>query len=156
MSGPTMCGKNIIKNIDETPMKPIFSFIGNDVIIGPNSTIGSRGFEFIRNEGQIIAVEHAGGVKVEDRVEIQANCAIDCSVFGEFTEIGEESKLDNLVHIAHNVIIGKRCLLAACAMVAGSTSIGDDVWIGPGTSISSEINIGDGIIKFDFILIKKE
>ena len=75
---------------------------------------------------------------------MQANSAISRSIFGGFTQLGEETKLDNLVHVAHNVTIGRRCFLAACAMIAGSVIVGDDVWIGPGASISSGITIGDG------------
>lgn len=119
------------------------SIIGEDVILRAGCTVGSQGFEFKRIEGKVLSVAHAGGVRLHDRVEVQANCALSRSVFGGFTEIGEDTKLDNLVHIAHNVRIGRRCFLAACAMIAGSVTIGDDVWIGPGASISSEITIGD-------------
>jgi UDP-3-O-[3-hydroxymyristoyl] glucosamine N-acyltransferase len=117
--------------------------IGEDVILRSGCTIGSQGFEFKRIEGKILNVAHAGGVRLGDRVEVQANSAISRSIFGGFTELGEDTKLDNLVHVAHNVKIGKRCFLAACAMLAGSVSVGDDVWIGPGCSISSEITIGN-------------
>ena len=87
---------------------------------------------------------HAGGVRLGDRVELQANTCVDRAIFGGFTEIGEDTKCDNLVHIAHNVKIGRRCLLAAQAMIAGSVTIGDDVWIGPSAAVLSEITIGDG------------
>jgi UDP-3-O-[3-hydroxymyristoyl] glucosamine N-acyltransferase len=120
------------------------SIIDNDVILRSGCTVGSQGFEFKRLEGTVFNVAHAGGVWLHDRVEIQANCALSRAIFGGFTELGEDTKLDNLVHIAHNVKIGKRCFLAANAMIAGSTNIGNDVWIGPGASISNEINIGDG------------
>jgi UDP-3-O-[3-hydroxymyristoyl] glucosamine N-acyltransferase len=117
--------------------------IGDDVIVRAGTVIGSEGFEFARIDGAILPVAHAGGVLLHPRVEIQSNSCVDKAVFGGFTEIGEDSKIDNLVHIAHNVRIGRRCLLAACAMIAGSTTLGDDVWIGPGACISSEINVGD-------------
>lgn len=120
------------------------SILEDDVIIRAGSVIGTEGFEFYRIGREIMPVLHAGGVLLLNRVEIQANCCISKAVFGGFTEIGEDTKLDNFVHIAHNVIIGKRCLLAACAMVAGSARIGDDVWIGPSASISSEVEIGEG------------
>jgi UDP-3-O-[3-hydroxymyristoyl] glucosamine N-acyltransferase len=117
--------------------------IGEDVILRAGCTLGSQGFEFKRIDGKILNVAHAGGLMIGNRVEIQANSALSRSIFGGFTELGEDTKLDNLVHIAHNVTIGKRCFLAACAMIAGSVSIGNDVWIGPGASISSGITIGD-------------
>lgn len=117
--------------------------LGDEVIVRSNSVIGTDGFEFKRKGGSIIPVYHAGGVSLGNRVEVQACTCISRSLFGERTEIGEDSKIDNLVHIAHNVKIGKRCLIAANAMVAGSTTIGDDVWIGPGAQISSSLSIGD-------------
>lgn len=120
------------------------SILDDDVIIRAGSVIGTEGFEFKRIEEEIMPVIHAGGVLLHNRVEIQANCCVSKSIFGCFTEIGEDTKLDNMVHIAHNVRIGKRCRLAACAMLAGSVTVGDDVWIGPSASISSEVEIGDG------------
>lgn len=118
--------------------------IEDDVIIRSGSVIGTEGFEFKRIDNQIIPVTHAGGVLIHNNVEIQANCCVAKSVFGGFTEIGEHTKIDNLIHIAHNVKIGKRCLIAACTMIGGSSNIGNDVWIGPSSSISSEIKIEDG------------
>lgn len=120
------------------------TIIGEHVIIRSGCTIGSQGFEFKRLGEEILPVAHAGGVKIGDRVELQANCAVSRSIFGGFTEIGSDSKLDNLIHVAHNVHIGKRCMIAASAMLAGSVVMGNDVWIGPGASISSEVSIGDG------------
>ena len=120
------------------------SIIEDDAIIGAGTVIGSKGFEFTLIGKSMMKIHHGGGVLLRRRVEVQSNCCIDRSVFGGLTELGEDTKLDNLVHIAHNVIIGKRCRLAACAMIAGSVTIGDDVWVGPGTSVSSEVKIGDG------------
>lgn len=120
------------------------TIIEDDVIIRSGSVIGTEGFEFKRIDNQIIPVTHAGGVLIHNNVEIQANSCVAKSVFGGFTEIGEYTKIDNLIHVAHNVKIGKRCLIAACTMIGGSANIGNDVWIGPSSSISSEITIEDG------------
>ena len=120
------------------------SVIGQEVVIRAGATIGSQGFQFERIGERILAVPHGGGVRLCDRVEIQANCTIDLAVFGGFTEIGEDTKLDNLIHVAHAVQIGKRCLIAASAMIAGSTFVGDDVWIGPGARVSDHLTIGSG------------
>jgi UDP-3-O-[3-hydroxymyristoyl] glucosamine N-acyltransferase len=117
--------------------------IGNDVTLRANCVLGTPGFEFKRRGDTIISVYHAGGVRLGDRVELQASTCVSRSVFGDDTEIGDDTKTDNLVHIAHNVKIGKRCLLAANAMIAGSVTMGDDVWIGPGAQISSGVEIGD-------------
>jgi UDP-3-O-[3-hydroxymyristoyl] glucosamine N-acyltransferase len=119
------------------------TIIGDNVTIRSGVVLGTEGFEFKQIHGKLTAIKHAGGVKICNNVEIQANCAISKSVFGNFTVIGENSKLDNLVHIAHNVIIGQNCRLAASAMIAGSTTIGNNVWIGPNCTISSEIIIED-------------
>lgn len=120
-----------------------YTIIEDNVIIRPGVVIGTEGFEFKNINGKLTAIKHAGGVKICNNVEIQANCAISKSVFGNFTVIGENTKLDNLVHVAHNVIIGKNCRLAASAMIAGSTTIGNNVWIGPNCTISSDIIIED-------------
>ncbi len=120
------------------------SILGNNVVVRVGTVVGTEGFEFERIERQIMPVVHAGGVLIHSRVEIQANCCIAKGVFGDFTELDEDTKINNLVHIGHNVRIGKRCMIGALATVSGSTSIGDDVWIGPSASISSEIRVGDG------------
>jgi UDP-3-O-[3-hydroxymyristoyl] glucosamine N-acyltransferase len=119
------------------------SIIGEHIVLRAGCTIGSHGFEFKRIGAEILPIVHAGGVLLHSRVEIQNNSNVDRSVFGGFTEIGEDTKIDTLVHVAHNVRIGKRCLIAATTVIGGSTTIGDDVWIGPGATISSEIAIGD-------------
>ncbi len=119
------------------------TFIGDNVIIRSGTVISGEGFEHKKINGRWVAIRHAGGVEIQNDVEIQSNCAISKSVFKTNTVIGENTKLDNIVHVAHNVTIGKSCRLAACAMVAGSVSIGDHVWIGPNASISSEIIIED-------------
>jgi len=121
------------------------TIIGDDVIIRAGSVIGTEGFKFERLRTEMIRVTHAGGVRIGNRVEIQANCCISKALFGGFTQIGDDSKLDNLVHVAHGVIIGKRCFIAACAMIAGNAVIGDDVTIGPSVAISAYgIVVGDG------------
>lgn len=118
--------------------------IENDVTVRAGSVIGSEGFELNLIDGEIMPVAHAGSVLLCSRVEIQSNTCVDKAVFGGFTEIGEDTKIDNLIHIAHNVKIGRRCRLAAHAMIGGSVTMGDQVWVGPGACISSEIQIGDG------------
>lgn len=119
------------------------SIIGEDVVIRAGAVVGAEGFEPKHLEGRRVIIPHAGGVLIHDRVEIQANSHIARSVFGGFTEVGEDTKIDALVHIAHNVRIGRRCEIAACAMLAGSAVVGDDVFIGPNASVSSERRIGD-------------
>lgn len=119
--------------------------IGNNVIIRAGSVIGGEGFKFFRDGNCVFSVKHAGKVKIGDNVEIQSNCCVDKAIFEEATIIGEYTKLDNFVHVAHNVKIGKRCLIASNAVIAGYTEIGDDVWIGPSATISNFIAIGDRV-----------
>ncbi|WP_165000351.1 UDP-3-O-(3-hydroxymyristoyl)glucosamine N-acyltransferase [Anaerophilus nitritogenes] len=119
-------------------------YIGEDTIIRAGCVIGTEGFQFARIEDDILPIVHAGKVIIHDHIEFQANCCVSKGIFGEATEIGQKCKFDNLVHIAHGVRMGKRCLVAANAMIAGYTTIGDDVWIGPSASISNMIYIGDG------------
>lgn len=118
--------------------------VGEGSVIRAGTTMGSSGFEFKRLGGRVVSVTHAGGVSLGAAVEVQANCALSRSIFGGFTALGDETKLDNLVHIAHGTRVGRRCLIAANAMIAGSVIIGDEVWIGPSSAISNQVHIGDG------------
>jgi UDP-3-O-[3-hydroxymyristoyl] glucosamine N-acyltransferase len=120
------------------------TIIGDDVIIRAGCVISSEGFEFKRIDPEILPVAHAGGVRIGNRVELQANTCVCNTIFGDCTEIGEDTKIDQLVHVAHGCKIGRRCLIVAHAMIGGSVKIGDNVWIGPGAQISSGITIGDG------------
>ncbi len=120
------------------------SILGEDVVVGPGAVIGGEGFEPKFVAGRHVIVRHAGGCRLGDRVEIQANSHVARAVFNGFTEVGEDTKIDALVHIAHNARIGRRCELASGAHVAGSATVGDDVWIGPHATISSEVRVADG------------
>jgi UDP-3-O-[3-hydroxymyristoyl] glucosamine N-acyltransferase len=117
--------------------------IGNNVIIQANSTIGSIGFGYSFIDGAHRLIPHNGGVIIEDFVEIGANCCVDRAKFGN-TIIGAGTKIDNLVQIAHNVVIGKCCLIVAQAGVAGSCRLGDGVVLGGQTGLADNIDIGDG------------
>ncbi len=131
--------------------------LGEDTIIRAAAVIGSEGFEFkgpAMRQGRAtraawdygkknIAVPHAGSVEIGARVELQANSTVDRSLFRLPTRIGDDTKIDNLVHVAHSVRIGSRCLIAAGATLAGSVVVGDEVWIGPHAVISSGVRLGD-------------
>jgi len=117
--------------------------IGNNVIIQANSTIGSTGFGYSFIDGEHRLIPHNGGVIIGDFVEIGANCCVDRAKFGN-TIIGAGTKIDNLVQIAHNVVIGKCCLIAALAGVSGSCKLGDGVVLGGQVGLADNIEIGDG------------
>ena len=119
--------------------------IGDKVIIQANSTIGSTGFGYSFVDGVHRLIPHNGTVVIEDFVEIGANCCIDRAKFGE-TRIGAGTKIDNLVHIAHNVIIGKCCLIAGQVGIAGSCKLGDGVVMGGQSGMTDNIEIGDGVM----------
>jgi len=116
--------------------------IGNDVVIDPGVAIGCEGFSFERDEnGSMVRFPHMGTVVIEDDVEIGANCVIDRGTFGE-TRIRRGVKIDNLVHVAHNVDIGENTLVIANAMIGGGTKVGANSWIGPSASLLDRIDIG--------------
>ncbi len=117
--------------------------IGNNVIIQANSTIGSTGFGYTFIDGSHRLIPHNGGVLIEDFVEIGANCCVDRAKFGN-TIIGAGTKIDNLVHIAHNAVIGKCCLIAGQVGISGSCKIGDGVVLAGQVGLVDNIEIGEG------------
>jgi UDP-3-O-[3-hydroxymyristoyl] glucosamine N-acyltransferase len=115
--------------------------IGADTVIRAGSVIGSEGFQVMIDAQGATRVPHAGHVRIGARVDIHSNTCVDRAVFGE-TVIGDDTTIDNLVYIAHDVRIGARCRIVAHAAIAGSVEIGDGAWIGPSAAISSGIRVG--------------
>ena len=116
--------------------------IGSKVIIHNGTVIGSDGFGFAR-EGQIYhKIPQVGTVIIEDNVEIGSNCTIDRATLGE-TRIKRGAKLDNLIQVAHNVVIGEDTVIAAQTGISGSTKIGKGVIIGGQVGFVGHIEIGD-------------
>ena len=118
--------------------------IGKNVWIQPNCTIGSEAFYYKKEEGQYHKWTTLGEVIIEDDVTIGANCTIDKGVSG-ITRIGQGSKLDNQIHIAHGVVIGKNCLIAAQCGIAGKTILGDGVTLLGQVGLVKSLHIGDGV-----------
>ncbi len=119
--------------------------VGNNCIIQANTTIGSVGFGYYLIDGQPRLIPHNGGVVIEDCVEIGANNCVDRAKFGN-TVIGAGTKTDNLVHIAHNVVIGKCCLIAGQVGISGSCRLGDGVVMAGQAGIADHIEIGSGAV----------
>lgn len=119
--------------------------IGSRVIIHAGSVIGSDGFGFVTDAGRHHKIPQVGGVVIEDDVEIGANCTIDRATLGN-TIIKKGTKLDNLVHIAHNVSVGEHCLFAAQVGVAGSTTIGNYVVLGGQVGVGDHVTISDHVM----------
>lgn len=116
--------------------------IGDRVILQPGCVIGSDGFGYELVDGKHEKVDQVGIVVLENDVEIGANSTIDRARFGK-TVIGEGTKVDNLVQIAHNVKIGKHCLVVAQSGLAGSCSLGDHVTLAGHTGVAGHIRIED-------------
>lgn len=120
-----------------------YALIGNRVIIQTGVRIGQDGFGFVPGRRGHAKVPQIGRVIIQDDVEIGANTAIDRGSLLD-TVIGEGTKIDNLVQVAHNVVIGRHCLIAGHAGIAGSTRIGDFVLIGGKAGLRDHIVVGDG------------
>jgi len=118
------------------------SRIGSRVIIHSGAVIGADGFGFEMVDGRQEKIQQLGIVQIDDDVEIGANTTIDRARFGR-TWIQEGAKIDNLVQVAHNVVIGKNTVIAAQTGIAGSVRIGQRVLIGGQVGIIGHIEIGD-------------
>jgi UDP-3-O-[3-hydroxymyristoyl] glucosamine N-acyltransferase len=116
--------------------------LGSRVIIHSGVVIGADGFGFEPGAGENEKVPQVGIVQIDDDVEIGANTTVDRARFGR-TWIQEGVKIDNLVQVAHNVVIGKHSMIAAQTGVAGSVRIGQHVMIGGQVGIIGHIEIGD-------------
>ena len=117
--------------------------IGDNSIIRAGAIIGGQGFEFKRTNGIIMPVEHCGGVVIGCNVEIQYNSCIDRAVYPwDNTEIGDYTKIDNLVHIGHAVKVKSNVMIVANSGIGGRTVINSDTWIGFASTIINGITIG--------------
>ncbi len=138
--------------------------IGKNVICNANVVIGSDGFSFVSDTGEgiekvmlarsdevkmdlnnYLKVESLGSVDIHNNVEIGANCSIDKGTISD-TVIGEGTKIDNLVHIAHNVQLGRNCLICGQVGIAGSAKIGDRVVMGGQSGVGDNIEVGSDVI----------
>ncbi|HTK37267.1 MAG TPA: UDP-3-O-(3-hydroxymyristoyl)glucosamine N-acyltransferase [Pyrinomonadaceae bacterium] len=121
------------------------SVLGNNVVLHAGVVIGADGFGFVRGEDRYVKFPQIGTVVIEDNVEIGANSCVDRGALGE-TRIGEGTKIDNLVQIAHNVQIGKRVVIAAQTGISGSTVIEDDCVIGGQVGFGDHARVQSGAI----------
>jgi len=118
------------------------SQIGNRVSIHAGTVIGSDGYGYVFDEGRHLKMLQVGNVIIHDDVEIGANTAIDRAALGA-TVIGQGTKIDNLVHIAHNVVIGRNCLVMGQVGFAGSTRLGDYCVIASQSGIAGHLKLGN-------------
>ncbi len=119
--------------------------VGSGCIIHSGTVIGADGYGFVKHNGSYYKIPQIGNVVIEDNVEIGANVTCDRATIGS-TKIGRGTKIDNLVHIAHNVQVGKNVLIVAQVGISGSVDIGDDVTIAGQSGIVGHISIGAGSV----------
>ncbi len=119
--------------------------VGSRVIIHSGAVLGSDGFGFEMSGGRHVKIPQTGIVQIDDDVEIGANVTIDRARFGR-TWIQEGTKIDNLVQIAHNVVIGRHCLIVSQAGISGSTRLGNYVTLAGQVGVVGHIEIGDQTI----------
>ncbi len=117
--------------------------LGDRVVLHAGVVIGSDGFGYAGSGAGRVKIPQVGIVVVEDDVEIGANTTVDRATLGE-TVIGKGTKIDNLVQIAHNVVIGEHCVIAAQAGIAGSSRLGKNVTLAGQVGVVNHIQIGDG------------
>ena len=122
------------------------SIIGDNVVICDNSSIGTSGFGFdFNNRGSLNLNPHLGVTILDDNVHIGASCTIDRGKI-DYTYIGKNTMIDNMVHIAHNVIIGNNGCIAAQTGISGSVKIGENVTIGGQAGFAGHLTIGKNVI----------
>lgn len=132
---------------DETVIYPLVSIlehcrIGSRVIIHAGTTIGNDGFGFVFDQGRYKKIPQVGHVQIDDDVEIGSNCTIDRATLGK-TLIQTGVKIDNQVHIAHNVVIGAHTAIIAQVGIAGSATLGSYVRVAGQAGIGGHLTVGD-------------
>jgi UDP-3-O-[3-hydroxymyristoyl] glucosamine N-acyltransferase len=118
--------------------------VGAQCIIHSGTVIGSDGFGFVPGAAGHVKIPQLGTVVIEDEVEIGANCTIDRGALGA-TRVGRGVKMDNLVHLAHNVEVGEYSLLVAQVGISGSTKLGKRVILAGQVGVAGHIELGDGV-----------
>lgn len=119
------------------------TMLGARVVLKAKAVIGGPGFGFLPSRQGHQRIPHFGACIIEDDVEIGSNSTVDRGSIDD-TVVGEGTKVDNLVHIAHNCRIGSRCLIMALSGIAGSTRLGNEVIIAGGGGVADHCEIGDG------------
>jgi UDP-3-O-[3-hydroxymyristoyl] glucosamine N-acyltransferase len=141
--------------IDHNTVLKANTVLHDFVKIGSNCTLGGIGFGYEKDaDGNYQVIPHIGNVVLKNNVEIGNNTCIDRAVLGS-TILEENVKVDNQVHIAHGVTIGKNSLIIANTMIGGSTHIGENVWVAPSTSILNKKNVhSNSVIGMGAVVVK--
>lgn len=137
-------GNNV--RIEENVVIKENTHIGDNSIIRAGCVIGGEGFEFKRDGDELFRAIHLGGVKIGKHVEVQYNSTIDKAIYPwDDTVIGDETKIDNLVYVAHAVKLGKRSMITANCVIGGRVEIGNDAWLGFAANVRNGIKIGNNV-----------
>ena len=119
------------------------ALLGDNVIVHPGCRIGQDGFGYVMGGGGHLKVPQVGRVILQDHVEVGAGTTIDRGANRD-TIVGEGTKIDNLVQVGHNVVIGRHCILVAQTGISGSVTIGDFVVLGARVGVNNHVRIGEG------------
>ena len=120
------------------------SRIGSRCVLKAGAVIGGDGFGYLSGQGGHRRIPHVGGCILEDEVEVGSNTCVDRGSIDD-TILGRGTKLDNLVHVGHNVQLGERCLAMAGVGIAGSTRIGNDVILAGHVGVTDHLVLGSGV-----------
>ena len=121
-----------------------YAFLGNRVLLHPGVRVGQDGFGYVSGKAGLEKMPQLGRVIIQDDVEIGANTTIDRGALAD-TVVGEGTKIDNLVQIAHNVRIGRHCVIAAQCGISGSVELGDMTMLGGSVGIADHVKIGSRV-----------
>jgi len=119
------------------------ALIGDRCIIHPGTRIGQDGFGFVNTPQGHVKIPQLGRVIIQDHVEIGANAALDRGALGD-TVIGEGTKIDNLVQIAHNTVLGRHCIIVSQSGISGSSELGDFAVLGGQAGVAGHVKVGSG------------
>lgn len=151
--GNVNIGKNVV--IEDYVVINSNTIIEDNTYISSNVVIGARGMHNTMIDGKFLRVEDAGGVYIGKECEILSGAIIQKSYFSEFTKISDQAKISVSVKIGHGCVIGERTLIAGNAQLAGYNMVGDDVWIGPSSTLAHGLTIGDkASIKLGSVVVK--
>lgn len=140
----TSLGKNV--KVGANAVIKRGSILGDNVVIGCNTVIGSEGFQIISIHGRPEAIQHVGGVNIGNNVYIGDNTTVCNALFEGDTNIGNNVKIDNLVHIAHNCYIGENAVVTAGCILCGSSIIDKGSWVGVNSSILNKVVLAENTL----------
>ncbi|MEJ0009777.1 MAG: hypothetical protein WDN72_04190 [Alphaproteobacteria bacterium] len=129
--------------------------IGKHCYFGPGTVIGGPAYEVSNLDGRPQLLPQAGGVRIGDHCTFLANVAVAKSIFPLFTEIGEACSFDNLVHVAHDCVLGRGVKMTACAILSGRVTLMDGAYIGPNATVSNGVTVGkNAIVTIGSVVVK--